>query len=112
MEGFSSPSPIEMAHSGERLLFEPQNREPLTEQRAVGRVASVAPLCLPFVQMGRNPVAMRDAGGVFFFEKEDFVMAITAAKGMVWHVARRELICTGELRCVRPLRLPLPSLPL
>jgi hypothetical protein len=37
-----------------------------------------------------------------------FVMAITAAKAMVWHVPSRELICTGELRCTPQLPSPPP----
>jgi hypothetical protein len=31
-----------------------------------------------------------------FAEIDHSVMAITAAKAMVWHFAGRELICTGE----------------
>jgi hypothetical protein len=51
----------------------------------------------------------RDKYFAIFAEIDHFVMAITAAKAMVrLCVAHLELICTGGLRCVRPLCSLLP----
>jgi hypothetical protein len=56
----------------------------------------------------RAPHEAQERYFTVFSEIDHSVMAITADKVMVGHVAPRELICTGGPRCVRPLSLPLP----
>jgi hypothetical protein len=85
-------------------------------RRAMARMRTASGMVAPGIPTFEEPVYPPPEAGPRWtsFRRETteidhFVMAITAAKALLCHVARRELICTGGLRCVRALRLPQPS---
>jgi hypothetical protein len=97
-----------------RRLLRPRRERPHSQLSGVEPTAAMAMLS-KFALTARSRRTVTGSTGrprCSSSEIDYFVMAITAAKLMVRHVAFRELICTGELRCVRALSSPQPSLPL